>query len=182
LVLRHEISRLAAEHLAEVVQEGDVVGVAGGRALQDMTARLAKLPTCGAVQLCGELPRTDVDASSVDITRRVAEASGGSAVTFYAPLLVPDADAAAALRREPRIADALGRYRALSVAVVPVGGWAPGMSTVYDALTERERQALLRAGAVAESCGIVLDRDGAPVHGVCDRVIGIDLPDLRGTR
>lgn len=183
LVLRHEISRLAAEHLGEVVEDGDVVGVAWGRSLQDMTAQLPGLPSCTAVQLCGALPRDDVYASSVDITRRVAEASGGSAVTFYAPLLVPDADAATALRREPQIAEALRHYRKLSVAVVPVGSWAPGLSTVYDALTEKERRVLRREGTVAETCGILLADDGSPVRpGVCDRVIGIDVADLRRIR
>lgn len=183
LVVRREISRLAAEHLGELVEEDDVVGVAWGRSLHDMTAQLPGLPHCVAVQLCGALPRTDVDASSVDITRRVAEASGGPAVTFYAPLLVPDADAATALRRDPHIAEALRQYRKLSVAVVPVGSWAAGLSTVYDALTERERRALRRAGTVAETCGILLASDGTPVlPGVRDRVIGIDAADLRRTR
>lgn len=182
-VLRREISRLAAEHLGEVLEEGDVVGLAWGRALQDMTTQLPSLPPCVAVQLCGALPRADMDASSVDITRRVAEASGGSAVTFYAPLLVPDADTATALRREPRIAGTLEHHRTLSVAVISIGAWGPGLSTVYDALEEPERQVLRKDGATAETCGILLAADGSPLEpGLRARVIGVSHTELRGVR
>lgn len=182
-VLRHQISRLAADHLAEVVEPGDVVGIAWGRSLLDLAAQLTELPPCSAVQLCGALARSDVDASSVDVTRRVAEASGGSAVTFYAPLLVPDAGAASALRRDALVARALSHYRRLSVAVISVGAWDTGLSTVYDALGERERRSLARAGAAAETCGVVFDRAGAPLEpGLRSRVIGVSPADLRRAR
>lgn len=203
-VLRNEVSRLAARHLAELVERGDVVGIAWGRSLLALTAQLSDLPPCVAVQLCGALSRPDVsesdipgrihaatpgipavhavDASSVDVTRRVAEVSGGSAVTFYAPLVVPDADAATALRRDPRISRALRHYARLAVAVVSIGGWGPGLSTVYDALSERERRSLRRAGAVAETCGILLSGSGEPLDpGLRDRTVGVSLGDLRRT-
>lgn len=193
-VLRNEVSRLAGRHLGELVERGDVVGIAWGRSLLSLTNQLSDLPPCVAVQLCGALSRPDVsesgipgvhavDASSVDVTRRVAEASGGSAVTFYAPLVVPDADAATTLRRDTRVARALRHYARLSVAVVSIGAWGPGLSTVYDALSERERRALQRAGAVAETCGILLDRSGQALDpGLRDRTIGVALDDLRRTR
>lgn len=193
-VLRTEVSRLAGLHLRELVERGDVVGIAWGRSLLALTGQLSDLPPCVAVQLCGALSRPDmsesgipgvqaVDASSVDVTRRVAEASGGSAVTFYAPLVVPDADAATTLRRDPRIARALRHYARLSVAVVSIGAWGPGLSTVHDALSERERRALRREGAVAETCGILLDGSGRPLDpGLRDRTIGVSLGDLRRTR
>lgn len=193
-VLRTEVSRLAGLHLRELVERGDVVGIAWGRSLLALTGQLSDLPPCVAVQLCGALSRPDIsesgipgvqaiDASSVDVTRRVAEASGGAAVTFYAPLVVPDADAATTLRRDPRIARALRHYARLSVAVVSIGAWGPGLSTVHDALSERERRALRREGAVAETCGILLDGSGRPLDpGLRDRTIGVSLGDLRRTR
>ncbi|MQA06426.1 MAG: transcriptional regulator [Streptosporangiales bacterium] len=180
--IRREVARVAADHLGELTEPGDVVGLAWGRALHELTTQLGRLPQCVAVQLCGALPRTDVDASSVDITRRLADAAHGSAVTFYAPLLVPDADTAAALRGEPGIAEALAHYPRLSVAVVSIGAWEPELSTVYDALTEDERAALRDAGAVAETCGIVLAADGQPLEpGLRDRVIGVSPDELRTT-
>lgn len=179
-VLRREVATLAAGHLVEVAEQGDLVGIAWGRSLYELAARLTGMPACTVVQLCGVLSRTDIDVSSVDVTRRVAEASGGSALTFYAPLVVPDAAAAAALRRDHRVAAAMRQYERLGVAVVSVGGWARDQSTVYDALTERERRALRRQGAVAETCGLVLDAGGRPLDpGLRSRAIGIGAEQLK---
>lgn len=179
-VLRREVATLAAGHLVEVAEQGDVVGIAWGRSLYELAVRLTGMPACTVVQLCGVLSRTDIDVSSVDVTRRVAEASGGSASTFYAPLVVPDAGAAAALRRDHRVAAAMRQYERLAVAVISIGGWAHDQSTVYDALTERERSSLRRQGAVAETCGLVLDAEGRPLDpGLRPRAVGIGGDQLR---
>ncbi len=43
------------------------------------------------------------------------------------------------------------------------GAWAPGHSTIYDAITPGEREALAELGVRAELAGVFLGEDGRPV-------------------
>ncbi len=65
-------------------------------------------------------------------------------------------------------------------ALVSIGGWAPGKSTVFDSLSAKERRELHRAGVRAEISGILLDRDGQPVSTpTSDRLICPTADQLR---
>ncbi|APU16598.1 MULTISPECIES: sugar-binding transcriptional regulator [Actinoalloteichus] len=180
--LREHVGGLAARLLGEVVEEGDVLGVAWGRSLQRMSARLTVLPRCTVVQLCGAVPQPDVEDHSLELTRRAAQAGGGTAVTFYAPLVMPDASSAAALRGHSDVARAMNRCGELTSAVVSVGGWSPGTSTVYDVLEPAERAVFAERGAVAEICGILLDAQGRPLaDGLQSRAVGVTFEQLHRT-
>ncbi len=177
---REHVGALAAQLLREVVVEDETLGVAWGRSLHAMTGHLHGLPRCRVVQLCGALPRPDIDAGSVELTRHAALASGGVAVTFYAPLVMADAVATRALRREPSIAAALRACDQLDTAVIAFGAWAPNGSTLYDAVGRADQQRLAKRGAVAESCGIVFDGAGRAISpGLSERVIGVTDRQLR---
>ncbi|AOS64773.1 sugar-binding transcriptional regulator [Actinoalloteichus hymeniacidonis] len=180
--LRDHVGGLAARLLGEIVGEGDVLGVAWGRSLQRMSARLTVLPRCTVVQLCGAVPQPDVEDHSLELTRRAAQAGGGTAVTFYAPLVMPDASSAAALRGHSDVAKAMQRCGELTAAVVSIGGWSTGTSTVHGVLEPRERAAFAAKGAVAELCGILLDAQGRPLaDGLQSRAIGITFEQLHAT-
>ena len=116
----------------------------------------------------------------MELVRRAARACGGKAVTFYAPLVLPDAATASTLRLQPGIAEALALCDDLSVAVIAVGQWEPRSSTVYDYLPEAE--AFSRRGAVAESCGLLFDADGAVIpDGLQERLVAVTESQLRQT-
>jgi len=138
------------------------------------------LPPCTVVQLCGVLAQTDGEEHNVELVRRAAQSCGGKAVTFYAPLVLPDPSTARTLRRQPGIADALSRCDELSVAVIAVGHWQPGSSTVFDALPEAEADALARAGAVAETAGLLFGADGTTIRdGLQKRTVAVTEAQLR---
>jgi DNA-binding transcriptional regulator LsrR (DeoR family) len=69
----------------------------------------------------------------------------------------------------------------LTRAVVGVGAWAPGGSTVRAALSDADAAAADRAGAVADMCSILLDADGSEVRaaGMPERCIAISSEELR---
>lgn len=167
--VRQGLGQGAADLLAELVTDGETVGVSWGRTLSAMCARLTRLAPCSVVQLVGALTADDIVQSAVETVRRVAAVSGGRAYPLYAPLLVSDAATAAMLRREPEVAGTLRRHDQLTTAVIAIGSWDPPNSTVYDALTNAERQALRERGVQAECCARVLDASG--------RVIGTELDD-----
>jgi DNA-binding transcriptional regulator LsrR (DeoR family) len=57
----------------------------------------------------------------------------------------------------------------VTIAVVAIGAWAPGLSTVYDAVTPDERDALASLGVCAEVAGVFLGQDGKSVATPLDR-------------
>ena len=125
-----------------------------------MAGSLRSLPRIPVVQLTGALTRADVDGSSIELVRDVARISTGPAYFFYAPMVVPDATTATALRRQPEIARAFGQLPRVTRAIVGVGSWGPGLSTLYDALSREDRLAVGRLGVCGEVSGSLLDARG----------------------
>ena len=140
--LREHVGRAAAQLLAEIVTPQDVLGLAWARSVGAMARALPRLPGTPVVQLTGALSLPDGPATSVDVVRDVASASGGVAHCFYAPLTVADAVTARALRRLPEVARAFDQLPLVTKAVAGVGLWEPGQSTLYDTAPERDRRAV----------------------------------------
>jgi DNA-binding transcriptional regulator LsrR (DeoR family) len=120
-----------------------------------------------------------VDDSSIELVRDVARVANGPASYFYAPMIVPDATTATALRRQPEVARAIERFASVTKAVVGVGGWDPPASTVHDAISPAERRALHRLGVLADVSGVFLDAEGNAVQApLTERIIGIRAAQL----
>ncbi len=133
-----------------------MLGFSWSRTTLTMPARLHGMAPCEIVQLTGALSRPDVDESSVELVRDVARVTGGAASYFYAPMIVPVAEVAASLRMQPEVAQAMARFDKLTKAVVTIGAWRLGQSTVADAVTPEEYKVSLDAGVVCELGGLQL--------------------------
>ncbi|WP_448638607.1 sugar-binding transcriptional regulator [Geodermatophilus sp. URMC 63] len=178
--LRGHLGRAAAGLLAEVVTADDVLGLAWARAVSAMAQALPPLPGTPVVQLTGVLSLPGGPDTSVEVVRGVARASGGAAHVFYAPFTVPDAATAAALRQQPEVASALAQLPLVTRAVAGVGLWAPGQSTLYDAVSDDDREALRGLGVCADVSGVFLSAEGEPVRAeLSERMIGIGADELR---
>ena len=86
--------------------------------------------------------------------RGVARIGGGTAHVFYAPMIVDDAQTATAIRRQADVADALALVPSGTITMLAIGAWAPGLSTVYDACSPGERDAIARLGVCEEMTGV----------------------------
>jgi DNA-binding transcriptional regulator LsrR (DeoR family) len=178
--LRQHLGSAAAELLAEIVTPADVLGLAWARSVGAMTAALTRLAQVPVVQLTGALARPGMEDNSVDLVRQAARVSGGPAYYFHVPLLVPDAATARAMRRQPEVARAFARYGSVTKAVVGVGLWAPGQSTIYDAADVRDRRMMAKLGTCSDISGVIVDVDGDPVQAaLTDRMIGISAAEMR---
>jgi DNA-binding transcriptional regulator LsrR (DeoR family) len=178
--LRANLGRVAAGLLEEIVESDDVLGLSWSRTLLEMRSFLREMAPCAVVQLSGVLSRPDVDESSIDLVRDVARTAGGPAYYFYAPMLVPDAETAKSLRMQPEVARAMAKFDGLTKAIVTVGAWMPGQSTVVDAISLDEYEEARAAGAVCEIAGMQLGADGSQINTpLSERVIGIDADRLR---
>lgn len=178
-LLRTILGQAAGDLLTEIVEPGDVLGLAWARSLMAMRTSLTRLASCDVVQLTGALS-LPADDSSVELVRDVARASGGQGYVYYAPMVLPDAATARVLRSQPEVARAAGKFSEVTKAVVGVGAWRKGLSTVADALTDREWREMYDLGVRSEVSGTQLDADGNPVTtSLSERIIGIDAKHLR---
>ena len=184
--LRKQLGLAAAELLAEVMTPNDVLGLTWARSVSSMVMQLRRLPTVPVVQLTGALSRSigsssAMDDSSIDIVRVAARVSGGPAYLFFAPFLVPDAATARAMRQQPDVARAFSRIPSVTMAVVGIGQWSAGLSTLYDAATADERRQLTRQGVCADIGGVFVDADGTPLETpLNERMVSISAAQMAG--
>lgn len=160
--LRVRLGEAAGQVLMDLITAGDVLGLSWARSLSGLTASLTQLPPCPIVQLTGAVPPPD-GQDLLELVRSVARVGGGPAHVFYAPMLVDDAATADAIRRQGDIAEAFRLLPSVTIAVVAVGAWAPGLSTIYDAITPAERAELSQLGVRAEMAGVFIGSDGKPL-------------------
>jgi DNA-binding transcriptional regulator LsrR (DeoR family) len=177
--LRAQLGCAAADLLSEIVTTDDVLGLAWARTVTAMTMQLKSLAPVPVVQLTGALTRPDADAYSVELVRHTAQMSGGTPYQCFAPLVVPDAATARALRHQSEVSEAISHYGSVTKAVVGLGLWAHGQSTIYDTIGDKARNHLLKRRVIADISGVFVDADGAPVQTrESDRVIAINAQQL----
>ncbi len=174
------LGEVAADLLGELVNEGDVLGMAWGRSTIHMAAALDRLPPCTVVQLTGVYDAGTSERGSVEAVRRAAQVSGGDAHPIYAPMLLPDAATAAALRNQTGIARAFEYFDKVTVACVSIGSWEPGISTVHDMLSDEERAHYASLGVAAEMAAHLFDAEGRRIgRDLGERCITVKADQLR---
>lgn len=178
--VRRQIGRAAAEHLQRTLQDGDSLGISWGRTINAMTEALTSLPRVSVTQLTGTVGN-DLSQSPVEMVRKVARSSGGSAHAVFTPMVVADAQTARSLRTQPDVAEVLSRLEHLDTAVLALGSWAPPESQLRDTLPTKERRRLEKQGVVAEVGATLIDDDGTEVGAAFSaRCIAISTDQLRG--
>jgi DNA-binding transcriptional regulator LsrR (DeoR family) len=181
--LRQQLGQTAAELLTEITTPDDVLGLAWARAVGAMATQLQSLPPIPVVQLTGAMYRSNAspldDENSIDVVREVARVTRGPAYLFFAPFLMHDAATAEAMRQQPDVAKALEQIASVTKAVVGVGSWQPGQSTLYDSASDAERRSLTEHGVCAEVSGVFVAADGTPLQSpLNDRMIGIGASQM----
>jgi DNA-binding transcriptional regulator LsrR (DeoR family) len=147
--LRQRLGEAAGQVLMDLIKPGDVLGLTWSRTLSGLTAALTQLPPCPIVQLTGAVPPPD-GRDLLELVRSVARVGGGPAHVFYAPMLLDDAQAADAIRRQTDIAEAFSLIPSVTIAVSA-------------AITEPEREAMAALGVHAELAGVFIGADGRPL-------------------
>lgn len=159
--LLRSLSLATAELLGEVLTSSDVLGLASARSILNIGEDLAAFPACTVVQLTGAVSRPDA-LDIIQAIRDLTRIGGGEARVFYAPII--SSDDAAGLRRNPDVQRAAELYPSITTAVVGVGQWRPGLSTVHDVVSPADQAAAEAAGVAIEVAGILLDSEGRPVR------------------
>ncbi len=159
--LRHRLGEAAGKAIADIATASDVVGIAWSRSLSGLARGLTSFPPCPIVQMTGALSRPG-DGDLLDVVRAITRIGGGPSYGFYAPMIVDDAVTAKAIRRHPDVAAAAAMQDAVTIGMVGIGSWLPGLSSIYDSLGQPDRDAVSAAGVRAEVSGVFLGQDGSP--------------------
>lgn len=178
---REAMAQQAAAEIMAAAAPGAIIGVSWSRTL-DLAARyVTHLPPCDIVQLAGALP-VPGSGNSLELIQNLGRHDGVSTWPLWAPLVVENSQTAQGLRRQPEIADSLAKASSLDAAVVAVGAWMPGLSTVWNRVDNQVKLEAAQAGAVAECSGRLIDADGCPVSSELDeRVLAVSLSQLQNT-
>lgn len=178
---RSQLGRSAAMVLADALDDDDVLGISWGRTLHSMVGHLPPMPACDVVQLVGIVPSLELNVNSLELVRRLAGRAGGSVYALHVPLIVETPEVAAALREDPHVRRTLAMFPRVTRAIVGIGSWSAGGSTVRASLSPGDAAAVDRAGAVADCCAILLDAAGLEVRvaGIPERCISIRADELR---
>jgi len=179
--VRGILAKAAAAEISRQAPAGGTMGISWSRTL-DLASRLVRhLPRCDIVQLAGALPAKE-DGNPLELIQRLGHLSGGLTWPLWSPLVVEDPMTAAGLRRQPEIAGALAKADSLDLAVVAIGAWKPGSSTVWDRADPQVRQDAVGDGAVAECSGRLLNSAGIAVEsGLDDQIIAVTVKQLQRT-
>ncbi len=159
--LRRRLGEAAGEALSDLATPEDVVGLAWSRSLTGMTYRMTEFPSCPIVQMTGALARPGGD-DLLDLVRKVTQVGGGPSYGYYAPMIVDDRRTAEVIRRTPDVLAATAMLASVTIAVVGIGAWTAGLSSIFDAVSERDQRAVRDAGVRAEVSGVFLDSSGIP--------------------
>lgn len=178
------VGALGSEALTERLRANSTVGVSWGTTLQSMVNALESdyLPGVHLVPLVGGMTALSAGSTGDDLVRTMATKMGASASTMLAPVVVSSQSARDAFVHEPSISTVLAQAAAADIAVVGIG--SKNSSSTMDLLTsaglpDSQYDALMSdmAGDIAAR---IYDINGNLVdHGWADRIIGIDLDELR---
>lgn len=175
------LAKAAAAEITSQAPDGGTLGISWSRTLDVASQLVRELPRCDIVQLAGALPAA-AESNPLELIQRMGRLSGGLTWPLWAPLIVEDPATASGLRRQQEIAGALAKADALDLAVVAIGAWKAGSSTVWDRADEGVRQAAAEAGAVGECSGRLLNAAGVPVEsGLDEQIIAVTIKQLQRT-
>ncbi len=156
----HRLGQVCAQVLAERLGDGDVLGVSWGRTLHTLIDALPPLPAATVVQIVGSVPSADLNVNSLELVRRLGQSTHGAVFALHVPMVLDSPQLAASLRVDEHVAATVARYDDLTCAVVGIGAWRPGGSSLRSALTPDLVAELDACGAVADVCSTVVDADG----------------------
>ena len=177
--IQRSLGVIAAQFASETLTVGAVLGLTAGRTLSVMARGIASLPSCDVVQLAGIAG--PVGDTGLDIVRRIAVVSGGTAFSINAPLIVASSRTANELRAQPELSRTFAQFERVTTAFVAVGSWQPPDSELHDGdqVPGALRAQLAARGVVAEIGAIPLDASGQVLDDLEPYALAITAASLK---
>lgn len=179
----------AAYYLETTLKSEDVVGISSWSATLLATVDAMNPPAAHAspsrvrvVQILGGVGSPAAEVHAAHLTQRLARLMKSDAVFLPAPGVVGSAEARRVLYADPFVAQALGHFERVTLALVGIGAVQPSrlLAASGNVFERGELEVLRKRGAVGDVCLRFFDASGEPVlTELDDRVIGMELGQLR---
>ena len=180
--LMRAVCEVAAHHLPNLLQPGDVLGVSWGQTVSFVSEYVPNWPIeqLTVRQLLGSIANPLLSTSE-SCTTEIARKLDAYCINFNAPAICSNAKLASALRQEPIIREQLESLRRCNKAIYSLSPCTPDTHVVqFKIATESDIEDYRRKGAVGIIAGRFIDGDGEAVLGDLDRrIIGVDHDLLR---
>jgi len=181
---RRRIAQLAARYLEGLLVDRAALSICFGSTTYDVISAVRPdfQANVKVMQATGSLSHALKEFDSSALTRQLALKLGGEALYLSSPLLADNAEAAAVIREQAVVAQALEQVRRADIALVGIGDLDPATSGFVRAgVAGSEKLRSYRAqGAIGDMAWQIFDRGGQPFP--CElnqRIIGVTLNELR---
>lgn len=178
-----QLAQSTARVIRDLVARGSIFGVSNGRTVAATVAEMQRGRSADVevITLIGGVARAESASGTSEICRALAEKLGGQAWMLPVPAVVPNAGIAQAIVASDAAVAVFERMQRLSVAIIGIGGMAPGSSTFQHGLFDPAHLAeLIERKAAGSICARFFDADGKMLHSdLDDRTISISLAQLK---
>ena len=181
------VGALAAHHLRERLPVGGTLAISWGEGVAAVAAALPHDPSrrVRVVQMIGASGTARPAVDGPELAQTFAARLGGQHRTLNAPLVVDAPDLAAALLRQPPVAQVLEEAAGADLALLGLGTTDPRASSLLRAgcVSPEELQRCADLGVVGDVGGHMLDAAGAVVAtDLGARTVGLGEAALRRVR
>lgn len=180
--INRHVARVGAAALYEILQPGEMLGVAWGETMQFLSEEVPrrKIENLTVCQMIGSMDSPLV-SSAESCAIRISSRLGANCFTLHAPAILTSKDLAEALRNEPVIRNQLKKFTAFDRTLFSVGSCDPAAFTVQSSITSKaDFRWYKKQGAVAVLCGRFIDAEGNHIEGEMDaRMIAITLSQVK---
>ena len=183
-LLRRQIAQLAARYLEGELVDGADLAICFGSATYEVISAIRPdfQASVKVMQATGSLSQALKEFDSSALTRQLAQKLGGEALYLSSPLLADSAEAAAVIRDQAVVAQALEQARAADIALVGIGDLDAATSAFVRAAVADAGQLrwYRQGGAVGDMAWQIFDGEGRlfPCE-LNQRIIGLTLDELR---
>jgi DNA-binding transcriptional regulator LsrR (DeoR family) len=184
-VVLQDVGQAAANYLLEQLRDGDTICMGGGRSLAAMVAAVSTeklfqdvrvVPSIGGVQ---GRHHTDVNNLAFELAQRLRAKS----FQLHAPAFMDNLEEKESISAVRQVEEILNLARKAQVAIMGVGSIRSRESSYFQftSIDTPELQRIIdQEGGVGEILARIINEQGQPCAlQLSDRVVGIDLEDLR---
>ena len=187
--IMRDIGAAAAYYLEQTIRPNEIIGLSSwSKTLMAMVDAMNPLPKpAGAevIQVLGGVGNPAVESHAVHLVRRLAVLVRGKAVFLSAPGVVVSPEIKNLYLQDPYVAATIEMFPKITLCLVGIGSVDPSdmLASSGNVFSKEELDHLCQVGAVGDICMRFFDADGNPVKDPAnERVIGMDLEQLRGVR
>jgi deoxyribonucleoside regulator len=177
-----KLGEVAAYHLDNLLDDKTTLGISWGNTMYHTVkaVKTSKNIPITVVPIMGAANVRTPERDSLDLSKELAYAYGGSYYYIYAPLFVNSPEIRKSLEEEPNIKKCLDLAKSADIILTSVGSIVYKSWKAY--LSTRDLYNLEERGAIGHIGGHFYDKDGKEVRTASEgKMIGISLEDIRNT-